>query len=150
MAHPLHHAESSARRYGGRAEDYMDLHSWMDASKAYQADFRHRALRHHAQGIFEAETVFGRVVVNSEGRPVPTRFLGEQHVKEDCGGRIPCFSDWMRQLDPAPWMSIGHIMEDGPGAHPLDLSLDAWVQAVGARETVLGYEAWRKNQAGWD
>ncbi len=48
MAHPLHHAERSVAKYGGSVSDYIDLHTWMDASKAHMADFRHRALRHHA------------------------------------------------------------------------------------------------------
>jgi hypothetical protein len=48
MAHPWHHAVSSARKYGGRPEDYLEIHGWFDASKSQFADFRHRALRHHA------------------------------------------------------------------------------------------------------
>lgn len=28
--HPMHHAESSARKFGGRADDYLKLHEWMD------------------------------------------------------------------------------------------------------------------------
>ena len=29
MAHPLKHAESSARRFGGKAEDYLGMHNWL-------------------------------------------------------------------------------------------------------------------------
>ncbi|MEM1298077.1 MAG: hypothetical protein AAGH68_02270 [Pseudomonadota bacterium] len=149
MAHPLHHAESTQRRHGGRVDDYIDLHSWFDASKAYLADFRHRALRHHAQGIFEAETVFGKVIINSDGRRVPVRVIGEQHVKEDCGGRIPCLSDWLARITPAPWMSVGHLDRGHPVAGPgKDLSLDAWVMEVSTRQTVLGYEDWRGRMDG--
>ena len=54
MAHPLKHAQSSARKFGGRAEDYLPIHNWFDESKAFLGDFRHRALRHHAEGIFLA------------------------------------------------------------------------------------------------
>jgi hypothetical protein len=60
MAHPLKHAESSARKFGGKANDYLPIHNWFDESKAFLADFRHRALRHHAEGIFLAERLFGR------------------------------------------------------------------------------------------
>ena len=56
MAHPLHHAESSARKFGGVPSDYQDIHDWFDASKEHLALFTHRALRHHAQGLFEAVT----------------------------------------------------------------------------------------------
>lgn len=29
MAHPMKHAESSARRFGGTAEDYLAVHNWL-------------------------------------------------------------------------------------------------------------------------
>ena len=48
MAHCYHHALSSAKKWGGTADDYMQLHNWFDESKMISADFRHRALRHHA------------------------------------------------------------------------------------------------------
>jgi len=63
MAHPLQHAQSSARKFGGRAEDYIAIHSWFDASKAFLADFRHRALRHHSEGVFLCEQIFGIYVL---------------------------------------------------------------------------------------
>jgi hypothetical protein len=56
------------------------IHNWFDESKALLADFRHRALRHHADGIFLAEKLFGVAIVNSEGKKVPVRYVGEQHV----------------------------------------------------------------------
>ena len=51
MGHPYHHALSSVRKWGGTAEDYCPLHQWFDESKIITADFRHRALRHHAEGF---------------------------------------------------------------------------------------------------
>ena len=35
MAHPLHHAESSARKFGGVPSDYQAVHDWFDASNAH-------------------------------------------------------------------------------------------------------------------
>jgi hypothetical protein len=67
MAHPWHHAESSARKYGGKPKDYIEIHSWFDDSKCQMANFRHRALRHHSYGIFECERVFGVTITNSDG-----------------------------------------------------------------------------------
>lgn len=29
MAHPLHHAESSARKFGGIPADYQEIHNWL-------------------------------------------------------------------------------------------------------------------------
>jgi hypothetical protein len=103
MAHSWMHARSSAKKYGGTPEDYHPIHQWFDGSKAMMADFRHRALRHHAEGIFMAEQLFGVVVVNSDGREVPVRLIGEQHVKEDLGW-IPSMQDWLKHIKPVAWM----------------------------------------------
>ena len=54
MAHPYHHALSSVKKWGGKVDDYLACHEFLDASKLMLADFRHRALRHHAEGIFPA------------------------------------------------------------------------------------------------
>jgi hypothetical protein len=56
-AHPYHHALASVKKWGGDVSDYLPRHSWFDQSKEIAADFRHRALRHHAEGIFMLETV---------------------------------------------------------------------------------------------
>lgn len=103
MAHPWHHAMNSAKKHGGIAEDYFRIHSWFDESKSHMADFRHRALRHHSEGIFMCEKIFGATLTNSDGKVVPVRFIGEQHVKEDLG-RIPTVADWLRCIQPEPWM----------------------------------------------
>ena len=103
MAHPYHHAVSSTRKYWGKPEDYQHIHDWFDESKKMYADFRHRALRHHAEGIFMAERIFGTTIKNSDGRMVPVRFIGEQHVLEDLG-RIPSIQDWFSHIKPERWM----------------------------------------------
>src|SRR5438477_9107683 len=107
MAHPLKHSESSAKKFGGKPEDYLPIHDWFDESKAFLGDFRHRALRHHAEGIFLCERIFGHTITNSDGRVIPVRWIGEQHVKEDLG-RIPTASDWLRCIRPEPWMGKSH------------------------------------------
>ncbi|KKM80919.1 hypothetical protein LCGC14_1335040 [marine sediment metagenome] len=72
MAHPYHHALSSVKKWGGTVEDTLAVHAWFDASKSITADFRHRALRHHAEGIFMAETIFGPTITLSTGRVILT------------------------------------------------------------------------------
>lgn len=103
MANPYHHALSSVKKWGGEVDDYLPIHSWFDESKAFLADFRHRALRHHAEGIFLCESIFGTTITTSTGREIPVRWVGEQHVLEDLG-MIPTASDWLRQIQPEPWM----------------------------------------------
>jgi hypothetical protein len=103
MAHPFHHALSSVRRWGGAVNDYLLIHQWFDESKAFMPDFRHRALRHHAEGIFLCERLFGVTITNRDGLPIPVRWIGEQHIKEDLQ-QIPGVNDWLRCLCPEPWM----------------------------------------------
>ena len=103
MAHPYHHALSSVKKWGGIVEDYLPIHNWFDESKQLTADFRHRALRHHAEGIFMCERLYGVTITISTGKIIPTRWVGEQHVKEDLGF-IPSFSDWVKEIQPKKWM----------------------------------------------
>lgn len=111
MAHCYYHALSSVRKWGGVVEDYLPLHQWFDQSKGIVADRRHRALRHHAEGIFLLETLFGTTIVNADGRTVPVRLVGEQHVREDLGA-IPSFADWARLITPQAWMLRGHGLDE--------------------------------------
>lgn len=104
MSHMIYHAESSAKRFGGKPEDYFDLHNWFDETKELFGDFRHRALRHHSHGIFEAERKFGILLPNG----APVRLVGEQHVKQDCYGRIPSVADWLGRIAPLEWMNRGY------------------------------------------
>lgn len=103
MATSYHHAQSSVAKWGGVVEDYLAIHTWFDESKAHMADFRHRALRHHTEGIFMSERIFGPAITNADGKVIPTRWIGEQHVKEDCGF-IPSIEDWFKHITPQRWM----------------------------------------------
>lgn len=119
MAHPWHHAVSSARKFGGVPEDYLPIHNWFDASKAHAADFRHRVLRHHSEGIFACEKEFGVTITNSAGKDVPVRLIGEQHVSEDFAGFIPSLKDWIASIQPKPWRmktsrNVGRDVEEEP------------------------------------
>ena len=100
---PYHHSVSSVKKHGGKTEDYQFIHDWFDESKAFMPNFRHRALRHHAEGIFMCERLFGHTITNSDGKIIPVRFLGEQHVLEDCGF-IPTVQDWFKHIRVQPWM----------------------------------------------
>ena len=103
MSHPYHHSLSSVKKWGGSVEDYLPIHNWFDESKMMMGDFRHRALRHHAEGIFMCEKIFGVTIKLSNGRVLPTRYVAEQHVKEDLGC-IPSMQDWFSNISPKSWM----------------------------------------------
>jgi hypothetical protein len=126
MSHAHFHAQSSARRFGGAPQDYLAIHQWFDATKEMWADARHRALRHHSQGIFECERRFGVTIPNSAGKDVPVRLISEQHVMEDCGGIIPTVADWLSAIRFEPWMNSGYrralAVENGDMAAPVPTS----------------------------
>jgi hypothetical protein len=143
MSHPQHHAESSARKYGGEASDYIAVHNWFDATKAHIATPAHRAIRHHSLGVFDAEAIFGLTLTNSAGRVIPTRWIGEQHLREECGC-IPTVADWLKDLPIAPWMVRSQILgEEGP----VGLTQAAWREAVANQQTELGYRDWYAQMA---
>jgi hypothetical protein len=99
---------SSAKKHGGTWEQYVHIHNWFDETKAWVPDVRHRAFRHHAEGIFECEQKFGvSIKITLAGgvtKEVPVRVLGEQHVKEDCGF-IPNAKDYVKGMNIAPWQA---------------------------------------------
>lgn len=104
MAKPFIHAQSSARKFGGKPEDYLDIHNFMDSSKGVIADNRHRTLTHNSWFLSTVlERVFGVTFVNSAGKIISTRDIGEQHVFEDMGC-IPSGQDYLAEVEYKTWM----------------------------------------------
>lgn len=116
MSKPIHHAMSSAKRHGGKMEDYMDIHNFMDSSKGAMPDNRHRALTHNSWFISNViERVFGFYLTNSNGKKVSTRQIAEEHVLEDFGMQfIPTAQDFIENMEIQPWMNSG--MADKPNS----------------------------------
>jgi hypothetical protein len=104
VAKPEIHAANSVKRWGGRPEDYLPIHDEMDSSKAAHASMRHRALYHHAFGIYVMERIFGHHIVNSDRKSVSVRDIAEQHVLEDLGF-IPSLDQYLLAMEEQPWMS---------------------------------------------
>jgi hypothetical protein len=103
MSHPLHHSISSQKKWGGHVDDYLPIHNWFDETKMHYPDMRHRAMRHHSEGIFWCEQQFGTYITNSDGRMVPVRAIGEQHCMEDLGW-IPTIKDYLDNMETKGWM----------------------------------------------
>ena len=103
---PLVHAKNSARKHGGKWEDYIELHDFMDSSKSAHASMLHRAIFHSAFGIYIVEKVYGTAITNSEGKLVSTRDLAEDHVLEDLGF-IPSLDHWLKNMTMQSWMLGG-------------------------------------------
>ena len=107
MSDPLHHAMSSAKKFGGTFHDYIELHMWFDATKEMGVPTPvHRMFRHHAEGIGWAIERFGswiEVIHNGERRFISTRMVAEQHMKEDFG-YTPTMAEWAKHVNLQPWM----------------------------------------------
>lgn len=82
MAHPYHHAISSAGLKNWK-RDYP-IHAFFDSSKAFFADPRHRSFLHNPAGIFLAGQIFGE-------HAIP---IGARHIEEDLR-EIPSVSKWL-------------------------------------------------------
>ena len=102
----MQHCKSSVKKWGGQLSDYQPIHDWFDETKAWIGNSKHRMFRHHSEGIFECEKVFGVSFVNSDGKTVYTRYVAEQHVKEDCNNYIPTAKEWVDMISsgkPKEW-----------------------------------------------
>lgn len=100
---PYLHGKVSVKKWGGKPEDYQEIHDFLDMSKAGHADMRHRAMLHNAMGPYVAERVFGTNIVNSDGRKVSVRDICEQHIIDDLG-RIPALSEYLEGMPMYNWL----------------------------------------------
>ncbi|MCW2902218.1 MAG: hypothetical protein JWO67_4483 [Streptosporangiaceae bacterium] len=116
MSNSYHHAQSSARKWGGTPEDYLPIHEFIDGSKRAFGDVRHRALLHNTFGVWVCQEVFGRVLtvrrdgiagttgtVTDRTKVVPVREIAERHIEEDLGF-IPSPGDWLEHMNIVTWM----------------------------------------------
>lgn len=103
---PFQHAKNSAKKHGGKWEDYMEIHNFMDSSKSAHATMVHRAIFHSSFGIYIVEKVFGDTMTNSDGKIVSVRDISEDHVIEDLGF-IPSLDHWLKNVTMQDWMFGG-------------------------------------------
>lgn len=103
MSKPIIHARSSAKKFGGKEEDYLPIHDFFDQTKSHFPTNAHRAILHSSFGIFLIEKVFGHEIVNSDNKKVSVRDIGEQHILEDLGF-IPTVADYLSNMEYKPWM----------------------------------------------
>ena len=100
---PYIHAQASVKKFGGKEEDYLPIHDFIDSSKAHFPDVRHRAMLHNSFGIYIAERVFGIFITNSDGKKIQVRDIAEEHILEDLGF-IPTVQDFLSCMKPMEWM----------------------------------------------
>jgi hypothetical protein len=109
MGTALMHAESSAKRFGGTPNDYLEIHKFLDSSGSAFGDKRHRAVTHNSWFIHSVlPRVFGDSIVNSDGKSVYVIAIAKEHILEDFAGKfIPTLDDWLSNLEWQKWMDNG-------------------------------------------
>ena len=100
---PYIHAKNTVKKFGGKPEDYLKIHDFLDSSKVCFPDMRHRTILHNSFGCYIAERVFGTFIVNSDGMQVQVRDIAENHIIEDMG-RIPTVGDYLRGMPFYNWL----------------------------------------------
>lgn len=99
-----YHAQSAARKWGGKPEDYIEIEEFIDSSKKIIGDARHRSLYHHTEGVWLCQRIFGRTIAIGDHKQVPVRLIAERHVLEDLGW-LPSPTDYIGGMPIKPWMS---------------------------------------------
>lgn len=115
-----YHAQSCARKWGGKPEDYLPIHEKIDSSKRIIGDARHRSLYHHTEGVWLMQEIFGKTLNITKGNQiiqVPVRLIAERHILEDLGW-LPSPKDYIDGLPLKPWMS-GAQRKEVPLSHLL-------------------------------
>lgn len=109
MADPYIHSKSSVKKWGGKIEDYLEIHEKIDCCKKYMPSPIGRALTHTEFWIYEVMIpIFGKILVNSSNREVPVKDICERHISEDYGNRfIPTIQDFLENIQPQKWMYNG-------------------------------------------
>jgi hypothetical protein len=98
MSKPYIHAQSSAKRFGGKPIDYIAIHQLLDLSKATFCQNLHRCLLHSSWGTFIIEEIFGKMALNSESKSYFPRSVAEFHILEDFIGHIPSLLDYIKLI----------------------------------------------------
>ena len=115
---PYIHAKNSVKKWGGIPEDYMEIHDFIDSTKAHIGDMRHRALLHNTFGCYIVEKIFGTMmlkpdgtiiktsyIINSDGNKVQVRDIAERHILDDLGF-IPSVQDYLQHMESQAWFSM--------------------------------------------
>jgi hypothetical protein len=93
------HSLLSKKKFNGDAEDYLSIHKFIDTSKLFYFDIKHRILLHHTYGIDICVQKFGETLVNSEGHTILIRDIAAEHCKEDLMGVVPTLNNWFKYVD---------------------------------------------------
>lgn len=137
------HAQSAARKWGGRPEDYIAIHEFVDSSKKIIGDVRHRSMYHHTTGVWLCQEVFGRTItVTRPGSaprprpPRPSRSRTTRTTRTATGSDYP-ENSYDLTIDSHP--TLGTRRWDNTLGTYVGITLDAETQARHERCAALAY-----------
>jgi hypothetical protein len=93
------HSLLSKKKFGGEAEDYLAIHKFIDTSKLFYFNSKHRILLHNTYGIDICIQKFGELLLNSENKKIMVRDIAAEHCKEDLLGMVPTLNHWFKYVD---------------------------------------------------
>lgn len=79
------HCRLSVCKFGGILLDYLTLHKFIDSSKLFFYNPRHRLLLRHCSSIKLALQKFGNLLVYD---------IAAEHCLEDLNGQVPTLDQW--------------------------------------------------------
>lgn len=128
------HSLLSKKKFNGHVNDYFFIHKFIDASKLFYFDMRHRILLHNTYGIDLCIQKFGETLTNTDNQTVMVRDVAAEHCKEDLFGVVPTLNNWFKYVDSALLDFIKPI-------NPADSKLKEFVWAPyimsGLKETLI-------------
>jgi len=115
---PEMHSKSSVKRWGGKIEDYLELHKVLDSPKTCMNNHTNRFATHNIWFCYEIiPKIFGYNITNSDGKSVDTTDIALLHCLEDFRMKfIPTLEDFLKSMTVEPWMSNGVKDIDNPEA----------------------------------
>lgn len=93
------HALLTKKKFNGKAEDYLAIHQFIDISKLFYFDIKHRVLLHNTYGIDICIQKFGHTLINADGQTILIRDIAAEHCKEDLLGVVPTLNNWFKYVD---------------------------------------------------
>lgn len=89
------HCNISVRKFGGIENDYFEVHKFVDSSKLFYFNVKHRLLLHNLYGVDVGIKKFGDTLTNSNGEVLLVRDIIAEHLKEDLSGQVPSLNEWL-------------------------------------------------------
>ena len=109
MGNCLHHSKSSVKRWGGKVEDYLELHELLDSPKSTMNNNTGRMMTHNTWFAYTIiPKIFGYNIINSDGKSVDTVDIAMLHIAEDYRMTgVPTPQDFLKHMEVQAWMNNG-------------------------------------------